>query len=88
LPAGETWLLLLTKVVGALVMYVGPTTVVARLATAGAGVEAPAVATGAAIAIALKATATPTRRVLIGFMSNLPFELRVHVAFSIALDLR
>jgi hypothetical protein len=72
---GETWLLVLTKVDGALVMYRGPMTVAAGRATAGAAVAAPAVGAGAAIAIALRAAAIPTRRVLVGFMSNLPFNL-------------
>jgi hypothetical protein len=72
---GDTWLLVLMKVDGALVMYVGPTTVAAGRATTGAAVAAPAVATGAAMAIALSAAATPTSRVRVGFMSNLPFNL-------------
>lgn len=66
---GETWLLVLMKVAGALVMNVGPTTVAVGRATAGAAVAAPAVDTGAAIAIALRAAATPTRR----------FRVRLHV---------
>jgi hypothetical protein len=72
----ETWLLVLTKVDGAVVMYLGPTRVGAG-APAGAAVAAPAVDTGTAIAIALRAAAIPTRRVRVGFMSNLPFNLCV-----------
>jgi hypothetical protein len=76
LASGETWLLLFTKVDGALVMYVGPMTVVAGWGAVGAAVAAPAVETGAAIAIALSALATTKRRVRRDFMSNLSFTLR------------
>jgi hypothetical protein len=75
LLAGETWLLVLMKVDGALVMYRGPMTVAAGGATAGAVVVAPAVDAGAAIAMALRAAAIPARRVLVGFMSILAFDL-------------
>jgi hypothetical protein len=71
LPPGDTWLLVLMKVAGALVMNLGPTTVSAGRTTAGAAVAAPAVDTGAASAIALRAAATPTSRVRVAFMSNL-----------------
>jgi hypothetical protein len=69
----ETWLLLLMKVVGAVVMYVGPVTVAAGPSTAPA---AAAVDTGAAMAIALKAAATHTRRARVGFLANLALALR------------
>jgi hypothetical protein len=70
---GETWLLLLMKVVGALVVYTGPTIVSVGRALAGAAVAALAVVTGAAIANALRAAANPIRLIREGFMSILPF---------------
>jgi hypothetical protein len=70
LLAGETWLLRLMNVDGALVMNVGPTTEPAGRATACAAVAAPAVDTGTLIAIALSAAARARRRVRMGFMSN------------------
>jgi hypothetical protein len=51
----------------------GPADTMATGATAGAAVAALAVDTGAAVAIVLRAAAIPTRRVAVGFMSNLPF---------------
>jgi hypothetical protein len=75
--------LVLMKVAGALVMNVGPVTV-ATGGPAGAAVTAPADATGAAVAIAPRATTHPKRRVRIGFMSNLPFDVCVnHVSSCI-----
>jgi hypothetical protein len=69
----ETWLLLLMKVVGAVVMYVGPVIVAAGPST---GPAAAAVDTGAAMAIALRAAATRTRRARVGFLANLALALR------------
>jgi hypothetical protein len=60
----ETWLLLLMKVAGAVVMYVGPTT----LAGCPAEAAAPAVDTGAAMAMVVRAA---TRCSRVSFMSNL-----------------
>jgi hypothetical protein len=53
----------------------GPAIVMARGATAGEAVAAPAVAIGAAMAIVVSAAATPMRRVLFGFISDLPFSV-------------
>jgi hypothetical protein len=64
--AEETWLLVLMKVAGAVVTYLGPTSV-AACPPAGT-VAAPAVDTGAAMAIVLRAAATATRSVRVGFM--------------------
>jgi hypothetical protein len=69
------------KVDGAVVIHVDPVTLGAG-AAAGAAVAALAVDTGAAMAIVLRAAAIPTRCVLVGFMSDLPFNLcvgHVHV---------
>jgi hypothetical protein len=69
----ETWLLVLVKVDGAVVMYLGPVIVAAGLST---GPAAAAVDTGAAMAIALRTTATRTRRARVGFLANLALALR------------
>jgi uncharacterized protein YfiM (DUF2279 family) len=65
---GEVWLLRFVKLVGAVVMYLGPTTVAAGRVTAGAAVAAAAVDTGAAMAMVVRAV---TRCVRVSFMSNL-----------------
>jgi hypothetical protein len=73
LLSDETWLLLLMKVDGAVVMYVAPVTETAggSPAAARADVAAAAVDTGAAIAIALTAAAIGTRRARVNFLANL-----------------
>jgi hypothetical protein len=73
LLSAETWLLVLMKVDGALVMYVAPVT---EAAGGSPGPAAAAVDTGAAMAIALRAAATRTRRARVGFTANKPLTLR------------
>jgi hypothetical protein len=77
LSAVETWLLVLVKVDGAVVMNTGPDTGAATGPTAGAAVAALALDTGAAIAIALRTAGTHTRRVRVELISSLPFNLHV-----------